>query len=158
LLGSAIDYVIKIYDAFDKAGYYCQHWLLDAQTMGVPQRRERVYFVCLRKDLAKPFLSQVSLFEEKPTLNLDFNEPTILFGDVGRLFRTGNNIKSGVRERWEQREYGDTDQACLRMKRLYGKRVGFNQQYCLFGQGLPNFGKQGIMFGALSNAPIFGSK
>lgn len=52
LIGDAIKYVAKIHDAFDEAGYYCQHWLLDAQNMGVPQRRERVFFICLRKDLA----------------------------------------------------------------------------------------------------------
>lgn len=127
LLGSAIDYVIKIYDAFDKAGYYCQHWLLDAQTMGVPQRRERVFFVCLRKDLAKPFLSQVSLFEEKPTLNLDFNEPTILFGDVADY--SGRELKSKVvRTLWENRQYGDSDQSFANM-RLYGKCSNFNQSY-----------------------------
>lgn len=52
LLGEAKDYVRRIYEGFEDAGYYCQHWLLDAQKMGVPQRRERVFFVCLRKDLA----------------------------------------------------------------------------------------------------------
>jgi site-specific DNA-cytosine methylase len=29
---------------------------LDASKMGVPQRRERVFFICLRKDLATKFL------------------------------------------------------------------------------------------------------
>ena len=52
LLGEAKSYVRRIYDGFDDAGYYCQHWLLNAQNMGVPQRRERVFFICLRKDLA----------------------------------------------------------------------------------------------------------
>lgn len=31
LLGEAKDYVRRIYDGFEDAGYYCQHWLLDAQ-------------------------------------------------------------------------------------------------------------------------------
>lgn len=56
LIGEAKSYVTRIYEAFDKAGYYCQHWLLDGQNMGVPQRRERVFFICLRKDLAESFL------------------------------------------------------------------------------------------------------
>lgn len=30
LMGSAIDYVRRIYKDFDNAGYYCQHFLLDA--------------------------------------------------------------------------------------------------------------------------------
>lgn len=51
LLGSAKEYMTNIYRGFDDAGYYVNHYLLDAQTMGVPQRRQRVFFVCLRKDL-----------------------------------------------------------------------------------------------------------
>ena len=82
LIGEALNYVRRIYEAFDRAGYYCRHWLLDGQRMGLPQRRERVFFICLRKDLAKPFLEQVSLFERQPTLHLDFNERIIPFGDV----------------------------------------------------------------------------
>lgn len=49
LLGEAKGYVSRIYREFDKAGYHVQHWLLDAQYMGVPQRRERVFFIALRK-------------------------------------------------------------------------------------------------------------
>jgi DNA (cytosine-5)-methyltransferase 1 len=79
LQGNAIEYVRRIYREFDKAGYYCQHWLLDASKMGVPQRRERVFFICLRKDLAKPFLKQMDLFTVSPYLKLEFNEPCISF-------------------------------------------------------------------------------
>lgn len=82
LLGEAKSYVRQIYREFDLAGYYCQHWLLDASKMGVPQRRERVFFICLRKDLAEPFLEQVYMFTVKPKLELEFNEPEILFRDI----------------------------------------------------------------------------
>ena len=47
------EYVEKIYKAFDEAGYYCQHFLLNSSKMSVPQRRERVFFISLRKDLSK---------------------------------------------------------------------------------------------------------
>jgi DNA (cytosine-5)-methyltransferase 1 len=127
LLGSAIEYGVKIYDALDKAGYYCQHWLLDAQTMGIPQRRERVFFVCLRKDLAVPFLSQINLFEQKPTLNLDFNEPVIPFEEIADY--SGRELNSKVvRTLWENRQYGDSNQSFANM-RLYGKCSNFNQSY-----------------------------
>ena len=56
LLGNAFKYVKEIYKRMDKSGYYLQHWLLDASKMGVPQRRERVFFIGLRKDLAEPFM------------------------------------------------------------------------------------------------------
>src|SRR6478735_7590921 len=42
LLGNAKSYVIQIYKAFDEAGYYVQHFLLNSSVMGVPQKRERV--------------------------------------------------------------------------------------------------------------------
>lgn len=88
LLGNAKEYVRKIYDAFDKAGYYCQHWLLDASKMGVPQRRERVFFICLRKDLANKFLYQKDIFTEVPKLELDFNEKEIPF----RIIESFNEV------------------------------------------------------------------
>jgi len=81
LMGDAKQYVIKIYKEFEKAGYYCQHFLLDASKMGVPQRRERVFFICLRKDLAKPFLHFADMFTELPKIEMEFNENEILFGE-----------------------------------------------------------------------------
>ncbi|WP_276880480.1 DNA cytosine methyltransferase [Bacteroides heparinolyticus] len=127
LIGEAKDYVRRIYEAFDKAGYYCQHWLLDAQYMGVPQRRERVFFVCLRKDIAEPFLEHVSLFEETPKLNLDFNETPIMFGDVADY--SGDEI-TGEKTRflWGKRKNGDISQRCTNI-RLYGKHSNFGQSY-----------------------------
>jgi DNA (cytosine-5)-methyltransferase 1 len=87
LLGDAINYVKRIYKEFDEAGYYCQHWLLDASKMGVPQRRERVFFVCLRKDLAQPFLEQVDFFTQLPKLKLEFNEPEITYKQIEEPFK-----------------------------------------------------------------------
>ncbi len=84
LLGEAKQYVRQIYREFDLAGYYVQHWLLDASKMGVPQRRERVFFICLRKDLAKPFLYQQDMFTVNPKLELNFNEPEINFSEISQ--------------------------------------------------------------------------
>lgn len=81
LLGDAKQYVIQIYREFEKAGYYCQHWLLDASKMGVPQKRERVFFIAMRKDLAKQFLHFADMFTEVPKLELEFKEPEICFKD-----------------------------------------------------------------------------
>ena len=127
LLGEAKDYVRRIVEAFEDAGYYCQFWLLDAQKMGVPQRRERVFFVCLRKDLAQPFLVAKSLFEKVPGINMEFNEPPILFGEVADF--KGREAKSKViRLLWENRQPGDINQGNAN-ERLYGKGSNFNQTY-----------------------------
>lgn len=82
LMGAAKSYVIQIYKAFDDAGYYCQHWLLDASKMGVPQRRERVFFIALRKDLAQTFLVQKDMFTITPSLNLQFSAPVIPYSEI----------------------------------------------------------------------------
>jgi len=77
LLGNAKKYVIEIYKQFESAGYYCQHFLLDASKMGVPQRRERVFFIALRKDLAEPYLYQKDMFTIMPELKMEFKEREI---------------------------------------------------------------------------------
>ena len=127
LLGEAKAYVRRIYDGFDDAGYYCQHWLLNAQNMGVPQRRERVFFICLRKDLAEPFLERVSLFEELPRLNMVFNERPILFKEFADY--KGTEIKGGkLRHYWENK-IPDDDGMGDTTKRLYGGEKCFNHRY-----------------------------
>ena len=50
--------------------------------MGVPQKRERVFFIALRKDLAEPFLYQKTMFDVEPELKLEFNEKPILFKEI----------------------------------------------------------------------------
>ena len=83
LQGEARRYVGRIYDSFQRAGYYCQHFLLDASRMGVPQRRERVFFVCLRKDLLRFVPTESDLFDTYPILDLTFNEKPITCEDAG---------------------------------------------------------------------------
>lgn len=94
LLGDAIKYVRRIYKEFDKAGYYVQHWLLNAAKMGVPQRRERVFFVALRKDLANQFLYQKDLFTVVPKLELNFNEKEIPYKEIRK--ESGNEDAIGL--------------------------------------------------------------
>lgn len=70
LIGEAKKYVHRIKSEFDKAGYNTQLFLLNAATMGVPQVRQRVFFISTRKDL------------EMPNIELTFNEQPILLKDV----------------------------------------------------------------------------
>lgn len=70
LSGNAKGYLKKIFAEFAAIGYDVQLFLLNAAYMGVPQRRERVFFVCRRRDL------------NLPKLVLDFNEPLVSFKDA----------------------------------------------------------------------------
>jgi len=79
MMGAAKEYVKKIYVAFQEAGYELkiEPYLLDASTMGVPQRRKRVFFIALRKDLAPKFMESVDMFQTAPKLDLEFKEREI---------------------------------------------------------------------------------
>jgi DNA (cytosine-5)-methyltransferase 1 len=109
LLGNAIRYVTEIYDRFDKAGYYCQHFLLNASKMGVPQRRERVFFICLRKDLAKPFLRQMTLFDTLPYIEMEFKEKEITYKEIehpNTIQKNITHIPEGILPYWRKIKEG----------------------------------------------------
>jgi DNA (cytosine-5)-methyltransferase 1 len=93
LMGGAKSYVREIYKQFDSAGYYLQHFLLDASKMGVPQRRERVFFIALRKDLATPFLVQKDFFAIVPKLQLQFDEKEIPFYEISQTDKEFDNLE-----------------------------------------------------------------
>jgi DNA (cytosine-5)-methyltransferase 1 len=54
--GNAKGYVKLIMERFREVGYRCQLFLVNAADCGVPQRRERVFFIALRNDIDKPKL------------------------------------------------------------------------------------------------------
>ncbi len=70
LMTSAIPYVKRVVKRLNEIGYDVQLFSLNAASMGVPQKRERVFFICKRKDL------------RLPKLKLSFNYPTIPFSRV----------------------------------------------------------------------------
>lgn len=107
LLGNAKQYVRRIYKEFDAAGYFVQHFLLDASKMGVPQRRERVFFIALRKDLAKPFLYQKDMFQIMPKINLLFNEESIKYKQVADY--EGEPISEYAKIAWDARKESDSN-------------------------------------------------
>lgn len=131
LLGEARNYVRRILNEFDKAGYYVVYNLLDASTMGVPQRRERVFFTAIRKDLAKNILRQVDMFTHEPYLKLEFNEKPILFKDFYKS--NGENdrpitAKEALRL-WNLRKIGDLDMSYAAQRE--GNMKFWNSKYLL---------------------------
>ena len=83
MFGEAKEYVKEIYRQLDDAGYYTQHVVLSSENMGVPQRRSRIFFIALRKDL-RVFIKErdVDIFNQSPYLDLRFNEPEIIFDEI----------------------------------------------------------------------------
>jgi DNA (cytosine-5)-methyltransferase 1 len=70
ILGNAKGYVKEIFAAFREAGYETQLFLFNAARMGVPQARERTFFIARRRSLGwKP-------------LKIGFDEQPIPIGDL----------------------------------------------------------------------------
>ena len=127
LIGNAKSYVRKIYKEFDAAGYIVQHFLLNASKMGVPQRRERVFFIALRKDLCSPFLEQKDMFTIIPKIEIKFNEAPIYFNEFADYL--GQNITIHAKKAWDVRVFGDESIADSK-KRVKGMKVSdFNSKY-----------------------------
>lgn len=114
--GNAKGYVNQILKELDAAGYATQIFLLNAASMGVPQRRERVFFIGHKKKL------------DYTKLKLQFNEPPIYYREFMDDDYIELNKETKTFQRWRQRRYKDT---LLRdTVREYEKRnVGFNQPY-----------------------------
>jgi DNA (cytosine-5)-methyltransferase 1 len=70
LQGNAKGYVKQINGLFKVSGYDVQLFLLNGATMGLPQKRERVFFVARRRDL------------NLPKLKIGFNERPIPLRDA----------------------------------------------------------------------------
>ncbi len=70
LIGNAKAYSKAIVKELNDIGYAVQIFLLNSATMGVPQCRKRVFFICKRKDL------------KFPKLKLEFNLKPILLGEA----------------------------------------------------------------------------
>jgi len=101
--GNAKAYVREITDKFRDAGYVVQIFLLNAASMGVPQKRERVFFVCQRNDMG---------FER---LRLGFGEKAIPFREIISV-ENGSPLKGKMLDLWNKKNIGEKDlgKSCLR--------------------------------------------
>ena len=74
IMGNAKSYAKKLKVRFEEAGYRVQVFLLNAASMGVPQRRERVFFIGLRKNIKAPPLKLAFKGESIPFSSVDAGE------------------------------------------------------------------------------------
>jgi DNA (cytosine-5)-methyltransferase 1 len=96
--GKARGYVKMINQMFGMAGYRMQLFLLNSAFMGVPQRRERTFFVGLRKDI------------KLPGINLSFNETPISSEDAIKDVTTKGTpigLSSENYKYWNKSKHGD---------------------------------------------------
>lgn len=117
LKGAAKGYVKEIQAAFNEAGYDLQVFLFNAASMGVPQKRQRSFFIARRSDL------------NLPPLKCNFDDKPITFGQV----RDTNGICHGEltdldRKYVNQRTDKDMTYGDINM-RLRGKNTGFGSVF-----------------------------
>lgn len=107
LAGNAKIYVRRIIEDFKRAGYDTQIFLLNGATMGLPQMRERVFFVSRRKDL------------QLPELVLDFKEKPIPFGEISDNTDTHRDKMTPLMERyWNEAKAGESVGKFKALKKL----------------------------------------
>lgn len=138
LLGEAREYLWRIHGALNEAGYYVGHKLLDASKVGVPQRRERVFFYAIRKDLYQGEFAD--LFQTEPELNLEFNEPEITYGEIKES--VGRRQSDLYYSRWEKRIDSDKDFGDI-CDRTEGKPSCFSDKFVKVTEPLPTIQSNG---------------
>jgi len=100
--GNAKAYSKEIVRQIETAGYNVQVFLLNAASMGVPQRRERVFFIGLRNDL------------KAGPLVLSFNEKSILFGTIRDVSEKKQDLTYIQKDLWDRQKKTDKTLADVR--------------------------------------------
>jgi len=111
IMGKAKGYVKEIAQMFNIAGYDLQLFLLNAAFMGVPQRRERTFFVARRKNL------------KLPKLELNFNQGLIPFSVIKQP-TVINDLSKREYSLWKSKTKKDIHLGIVN-KRKNGKISGF---------------------------------
>ena len=113
--GNAKAYVKRIKGEFEKAGYKVQLFLLNAASMGVPQKRERVFFICQRNDL------------NFKNLELSFDEKSIIYSEF-KSKKLGKELTNETKAVWDKRIKTDQDLASIH-ERIGNKRKRFQAKF-----------------------------
>lgn len=117
LKGAAKGYVKEIQAAFKDAGYDLQVFLFNAASMGVPQKRQRSFFIARRSDL------------NLPPLRCNFDDKPITFGQVRDVDGKGHGKLTDLDREYirlrtdKDMTYGDIS------FRTRGKNTGFSSVF-----------------------------
>lgn len=126
LQGGARDYVRHIIAAYDDAGYLLKEFELDSSQMGIAQKRERVFFIAVRKDIESMLpIENGLLFSDFPKLNLNFGRNQISFDDIRTPELNDAAWTSHDQNVWNHRLYGDRKYADVLM-RIENRNSNFN--------------------------------
>ncbi len=113
-------YVEQIYKQFDDIGYKICHHLVNCADLGVPQKRERVFFFAVRNDLRVP---TSDIFGCEPFLDLNIKEQHIKIGEIESDY-LGKEPTEFIKKQMNSYIIGDSSLGDIR-QRLEGKSTGF---------------------------------
>jgi len=114
-------YVEQIYSQFANIGYKICHHLINCADLGVPQKRERVFFFAVREDINVP---TGDIFGCEPYLNLDIKEKHITIGEIDQDHK-GKTQTDYVNNLMNNYIDGDTSLGDIN-SRLHNKVNGFS--------------------------------
>lgn len=113
-------YVEQIYSQFEKIGYKICHHLVNCADLGVPQKRERVFFFAVRDDFKVP---TSDLFGMYPHLEINIKEKHIKIGEIDSDY-LGKKPTNHVVTMMNHYRIGDKSLGDIR-KRIDNKDTGF---------------------------------
>ena len=134
LMTKAKDYAHRILTSFEQVGYSATLTLLNSKFMGIPQKRERVFFVAVRNDLLE-YIPKIGIFQD-PFIDLNFKEQLIKWNDVctGVDERPLSEYK---RRLWETRKIGDIDLSKCCERNGENPNKFFNNKF-IYSNDVPN--------------------
>jgi len=124
LQGNAITYYRKVHKELSAAGYCVTAFLLNASKMGVPQKRERVFVIGIRNDLAAK-----KGWHGVPVLDMKFNEKLIPFSEIIDHSDTEMDLEPATKVLFAAREYGDIDMAVANGRLFNKPNTYFSAKY-----------------------------
>ena len=113
--GTAKPYAKSLFEKFRAIGYKTSLWCFDASRMGVPQRRERTFFIATRED--------------RPPLKFRFNERPIVFGEIRDDSQPVMGLLPSHKKLWLFVKGTDTDMAGA-YRQVANKRGFFSDLVC----------------------------
>lgn len=129
--GTARAYVKKMFERISEIGYDCQLFNLNAASMGVPQKRQRVFFIGKRKEI------------NLPKLVMSFDEELILFGE----YKSESGIKTAGKYHDLAVKSLPTENCVSDVhKRVYGTDKGFTNKILQDGLIAPTLVASGMLF------------
>ena len=113
-------YVQQIYKQFSSIGYRVCHHLINCADLGIPQKRQRVFFFAVRGDVNVP---TDDLFGENTFIDLDIREKHITLGEIDQDNK-GKLPTEFVLNQMKNYIKGDKSLGDIR-KRIENKSTGF---------------------------------